>query len=229
MNRSASRGFLRMSLALGAAVASTALAATASAAVPATGTQAQGKGQAHTQAATPAQAQGAFAGARAAEAARGCAVVYFDLGETLVHTGEDDSTSYLPGAADYLRELRERHIKVGLITNVPSEWGSTDAERAAALKKEVDSTWKGSAPFAWADFGDRILTPRTEAERKPAPALWERAKANSGGCRLVYEAETVEETEAAAALGYVAYQVGQPSRPAYLPARVIELLAQLPR
>ncbi|MFI9024203.1 hypothetical protein [Streptomyces sp. NPDC053560] len=163
------------------------------------------------------------------DAARGCAVVYFDLGETLVHTAEDGSTGYLPGAAAYLRELRERHISVGLITNVPSSWGGTDAERAAALKKELDGSWKGSAPFAWKDFGDRIRTPRTEAERKPAPVLWERAKAEANDCRLVYQAETAEETGVAASLGYVAYRIGQPHRPAYLPARVIELLARGPR
>ncbi|SCK22263.1 hypothetical protein H181DRAFT_01634 [Streptomyces sp. WMMB 714] len=207
MNRPAFRGFFRTGIALlGAAAASAAMTTAASAAVPAEG------------------AHDAAAGIRA-DAERGCAVVYFDLGETLVHTAEDDSTGYMPGAAAYLRELRERDIEVGLITNVPPSWGETDAERAAALKKEVDSAWKGSAPFAWEDFGDRILTPRTEAERKPAPALWERAKENANGCRLVYEAETAEETEVAASLGYFAYQTGLPSRPAYLPARVIELLA----
>ncbi|MFH8346419.1 hypothetical protein [Streptomyces sp. NPDC018045] len=157
--------------------------------------------------------------------ARGCAIVYFDLGETLVHTAEDSSIGYLPGAAAYLRTLRERNIKVGLLTNVPSSWGETDAERAAALKKEVDSAWKGPVPFAWEDFGDRILTPRTEAERKPAPALWKRAKAEAHGCRLVYETENAKETRVAASLGYVAYRTGQPFRPAYLPARVIECLA----
>ncbi|MGN5636485.1 hypothetical protein [Streptomyces sp. AC154] len=203
MNRSTSRGFVRLSLALGAAVASSVLLAPASTAVPGT-------------AAAPASTE------------RQCAVVYFDLGETLVHTADDGATSYRPDASAYLRALRERHIEVGLITNVPSSWGATDAERAARLKEEVDAGWQGSSPFAWDDFGDRILTPRTEAERKPAPVLWERAKAGSGGCRLVYEAETAEETAAAGSLGYVAYQVGQPHRPAFLPVRLIELLTHLP-
>ncbi|NSC25580.1 hypothetical protein FM076_32285 [Streptomyces albus subsp. chlorinus] len=208
MNRSASRGFFRSSWAfLGAAAASVVLAATPSAAVPAK---------------APYEAP---AGARA-HAARGCALVYFDLGETLVHTDEDSSTGYMPGAAAYLRELRRRNIEVGLITNVPSSWGDTDAERAAALKKEVDRAWKGPVPFAWGDFGDRVLTPRTEAERKPSPVLWKRAKADAHGCRLVYQAETAEETAVAASLGYVAYRTGQPCRPAYLPARLIERLAR---
>lgn len=212
MNRSASRGLVRVSLALGVAAASTVLAATAGVAAPATAS-----GDTGTLTTTQHGTQ------------RGCAVVYFDLGETLVHTAEDGSTNYLPGAAAYLRVLRERHIEVGLITNVPSAWGANDAERAARLKKEVGTGWQGSTPFAWDDFGDRILTPRTEAERKPAPALWERAKAGSGGCRLVYQAETVEEIDAAASIGYLAYQVGQPSRPGFLPVGLIELLAHLPR
>ncbi|OKI00972.1 hypothetical protein A6A06_18995 [Streptomyces sp. CB02923] len=207
MQRTSFRGFFRIRLVLpAAAVASVMLGTAASAAVPAD------------------VSHGVPAGARA-PAARGCAIVYFDLGETLVHTAADSGISYLPGAAAYLRTLRERHIEVGLITNVPSSWGKTDAERAAALKKEVDGAWKGPVPFAWEDFGDRILTPRTEAERKPAAVLWKRARAAAHGCRLVYEGETAKETYVAASLGYVAYQVGRPFRPAYLPVRVIECLA----
>ncbi|WP_374769427.1 hypothetical protein OG521_03755 [Streptomyces sp. NBC_01463] len=210
MRRTASRGLVRLSLALGAAVASTALVTTASAALPVT-----------------AGSTGPPVAPRTGTE-RGCVVVYFDLGETLVHTADDATTGYRQDAADHLAALRKRHIKVGLITNVPSSWGTTDAARAAVLKKEVDSTWTGSTPFAWDDFGDRILTPRTEAERKPAPALWERARHASGGCRLVYQAETAEETDTAASLGYVAYRIGQPARPAFLPAPLIELLAHLP-
>ncbi|MGW8557512.1 hypothetical protein [Streptomyces tubercidicus] len=157
-----------------------------------------------------------------------CVVVYFDLGETLVHTADDKSVSYLPGAAAYLRALRARHIPVGLITNVPPSWGSTDAERAAELKKVIDKDWTGSTPFAWSDFGDRIFTPRTEAERKPAPALWKRAKKAAGPCRVVYEAETTDEVQMGRSLGYVSYQVARPGWPAYLPVRLITALSHLP-
>ncbi|WP_432142476.1 hypothetical protein [Streptomyces sp. bgisy084] len=157
-----------------------------------------------------------------------CVMVYFDLGETLVHTAEDKSVHYSPGAAAYLRALRARHIPVGLITNVPPSWGSTDAERAAELKKVIDKDWVGSHPFAWSDFGDRIFTPRTEAERKPAPALWKRAKKAAGSCRVVYEAETPDEVEVGRSLGYFSYQVARPGWPAYLPVRVIAALSHLP-
>ncbi|SED51259.1 hypothetical protein SAMN05428945_5123 [Streptomyces sp. 2224.1] len=160
--------------------------------------------------------------------AGGCAVVYFDLGETLVHTAEDKSVRYMPGAARYLRALRARHVPVGLITNVPPSWGSTDAERAAELKRVIDKDWVGSSPFAWSDFGDRIFTPRTEAERKPATALWKRAKNASGRCRVVYQAETTEEVRISRSLGYIAYQAARPEWPAYLPVPVITAIAQLP-
>ncbi|MFF1381846.1 hypothetical protein [Streptomyces sp. NPDC058308] len=212
VNRSVSRGPVRTGLAFGAALVSAVLWATASAAAP----------------------QESAGGAVAVSAARaggerGCPVVYFDLGETLVHTAEDGSTGYRPGAAAYLRALRARHIRIGLITNVPPAWGATDAERAARLRREVDATWRGAAPFAWADFGERVLTPRTEAERKPAPALWQRAKAGPGRCRLVYQAETAQEVEVAASLGFVPYQVARPHRPAYLPLAVLERLGHRAR
>ncbi|MET8687177.1 hypothetical protein ABZV77_23475 [Streptomyces sp. NPDC004732] len=204
MNRYVSKGSAWAILALSAALVSTALGPTANAAAP--------------------KDAGETTSTAAAARERACPIVYFDLGETLVHTADDGSTSYQPGAAAYLRALRARGIPVGLITNVPSSWGATDAERAARLRQEVDSTWQGSAPFAWQDFGDRVLTPRTEAERKPAPALWQRAKAGSGHCRVVYQAETAEEVRAASALGFVPYQVGRPHRPAFLPVGLVELL-----
>ncbi|MFG3280465.1 hypothetical protein [Streptomyces sp. NPDC048111] len=213
MNRTELRGVRRAGLGLGAALASALLCATSSAAAPM----------------SPGVPSDTHAPLERTTAQQACPVVYFDLGETLVHTAEDGSTGYLPGAAAYLRALRERHIKVGLITNVPPSWGTTDAERAARLKQEVDATWQGAVPFAWQDFGDRVLTPRTDAERKPAPALWERAAARSGRCTLVYQAETTQEVQVARSLGFVAYQVDQPHRPAFLPVWLVDLLSHLPR
>ncbi|MFE9370224.1 hypothetical protein ACFYM2_10685 [Streptomyces sp. NPDC006711] len=210
MDRTVSRTLGRVGLALCAALASTVLCAPADAAAP------TGVG-------------GATGSVARTAAQQACPIVYFDLGETLVHTADDGSTGYVPGAAAYLRALRRHHVKVGLITNVPPSWGATDAERAARLKKEVDATWRDSTPFAWQDFGDRILTPRTEAERKPAPVLWQRAMAASGHCSLVYQAETAEEVDVAGSLGYVPYQIGRPHRPAFLPVGLVELIGRLPR
>ncbi|MDX3118779.1 hypothetical protein [Streptomyces scabiei] len=211
MNGSTSKSSARAGLAVGVALVSTLLCTPATAAVH----EEAGKGP-RAAATTPGHGE------------RACPVVYFDLGETLVHTADDGSTAYLPGAASYLRTLRQRHVRVGLITNVPPSWGATDAERAARLRREVDATWRGPAAFAWADFGDRIRTPRTEAERKPSPVLWQRAKDDSAGCRVVYQAETAQEVSVASSLGFVSYQVGLPQRPMFLPARLVELLGRRP-
>ncbi|MEU5770874.1 hypothetical protein [Streptomyces asoensis] len=215
VNGFASHTSARAGLALGAALVSTLLCAPATTAAPDEGDTAR-SATAPTDAPAPAVGE------------RSCPVVYFDLGETLVHTADDGSTAYLPGAASYLRTLRERHIRVGLITNVPPSWGATDAERAARLRTEVDATWRGPAAFAWADFGDRIRTPRTEAERKPSPVLWQRAKEESGRCRVVYEAETAQEVSVASSVGFVSYQVGLPHRPVFLPVGLVELLGRRP-
>ncbi|MEU1015139.1 MULTISPECIES: hypothetical protein [unclassified Streptomyces] len=201
-----SKGTVRASLALSAALVSTVLCATASTAVP--------------------DDAGPGTRATAASRERACPIVYFDLGETLVHTAEDGGIGFRSGAASYLHALRIRHVKIGLITNVPPSWGATDAERAARLRQEVDAAWRGSTPFPWQDFGDRVLTPRTEAERKPAPALWQRAKAGAGPCRVVYEAEAAEEVTVASSLGFVPYQVGRPHQPAFLPVGLVEALGR---
>ncbi|MEH0467470.1 hypothetical protein QA943_01205 [Streptomyces sp. B21-097] len=211
MNGSTSKSSARAGLAVGVALVSTLFCTPATAAVH----EEAGQGP-RAAATTPDHGE------------RACPVVYFDLGETLVHTADDGSTAYLPGAASYLRTLRQRHVRVGLITNVPPSWGATDAERAARLRREVDATWRGPAAFAWADFGDRIRTPRTEAERKPSPVLWQRAKDDSAGCRVVYQAETAQEVSVASSLGFVSYQVGLPQRPMFLPARLVELLGRRP-
>jgi len=169
------------------------------------------------------------AAAAADSAQRGCAVVYFDLGETLIHTADDGSISYLPHAADYLQDLRAQHVRVGLLTNVPPEWGRTDAERAERLRQVVDADWVGRKPFAWDDFTGRIRTPRTVEERKPAPALFERAAADAGSCHLVYQAETREEVQVAAGRGFLPYQVQRAAPwPAYLPVGLVTALAGSP-
>ncbi|MFF1822960.1 HAD family hydrolase [Kribbella sp. NPDC058245] len=146
-----------------------------------------------------------------------CSVVWFDLGNTLVDTTVAGTMTWMPGALRHLRQLRSIGVPIGLITNVPPEWGATDAERAAATKAYVDGQWAESDRFPWTLFGDRILTPRTKAESKPALALFERGKANAAPCRSFYEGETPAEITAAEQAGVIGYLTGQPDQPAYLP------------
>ncbi|MET7280458.1 HAD family hydrolase [Kribbella sp. NPDC005582] len=146
-----------------------------------------------------------------------CSVVWFDLGNTLVDTTVAGRMTWMAGAQRHLRQLRAVGVPIGLITNVPPEWGATDAERAAATKAYVDGQWAEADPFPWALFGDRILTPRTKAESKPALALFERGKDDAAPCRSFYEGETPAEITAAEQAGLTGYLIGQPNQPAYLP------------
>jgi len=147
----------------------------------------------------------------------GCGTVYFDLGATLVDTSDRTRMTFMPGAADYLTTLRDHGTTVGLITNIPPEWGTTDEERVAALKAFVDGLWVGGQAFPWDDFGELIFTPRTDAESKPAPDLFIRARDAAAGCPVVFEGENPAEVATAEREGFLAYQVFQPDQPAYLP------------
>ncbi|CAM5702659.1 hypothetical protein SALBM135S_00557 [Streptomyces alboniger] len=68
--------------------------------------------------------------------------------------------------------------------------------------------------------------PAHRGRAQAGPALWQRAKAGSGHCRVVYQAETAEEITVASSLGFVPYQVGRPHRPAFLPVRLVDLLGR---
>ncbi|WP_103533029.1 hypothetical protein [Streptomyces sp. SM11] len=106
---------------------------------------------------------------------------------------------------------------MGITTNVPPSWGTTDAERAEATKKYISASWSETEPFVWEYFGDRIFTPRGTEEYKPAPALFQRGIEHSGSCRAVFEGENPDEVTAATAAGMRGYQIGQRNQPAYLP------------
>ncbi|WP_412539378.1 hypothetical protein R8Z50_26490 [Longispora sp. K20-0274] len=172
--------------------------------------------------AMPASAADPVHGSDRVSARPRCTVVYFDLGDVLVDTTDFAHLHYEEGALRQLRTLRLLGIPLGLITNVPPSWGSTDAERIERLKAFIAATWEEPEPFVWSYFGDRILLPRTDAERKPAPALFTRALERTGDCSAVYEGDSAEEVAVATGLGFRGYQVGVPDRPFYLPVwRVI--------
>ncbi|RSS64861.1 hypothetical protein EF912_01060 [Streptomyces sp. WAC07061] len=159
----------------------------------------------------------AAAGPAADQRVPACSVVWFDLGDTLIDTSDRDHLTYMPGALRYLRQLHHTGVPVGIITNVPPSWGTTDAERAKATKNYIAASWSEPEPFVWEYFGDRILTPRSTEEYKPAPALFRRGIEKSGGCRAVFEGENPDEVTAASAAGMRGYQIGRTGQPAYLP------------
>ncbi|MGY0236276.1 hypothetical protein [Longispora urticae] len=146
-----------------------------------------------------------------------CAVVYFDLGDVLVDSSDPTHFRYEEGALRHLRTLRLLGVPLGLISNIPPSWGADDAARIEALKAYIAATWTEPEPFVWSYFEGRILLPRTDAERKPAPALFTRALGQAGGCSAVYEGDSAAEVTVATSLGFRGYLTGQPDQPFYLP------------
>ncbi|OJF14979.1 HAD family hydrolase [Couchioplanes caeruleus] len=145
-------------------------------------------------------------------------VVYFDLGNVLIDTSDWSNVRYEPGALSYLRDLRSRGVDLGLIINIPETWGATQEEKLATMKQYIADRWVEPRPFVWSYFEGRIVLPRTDAERKPAPVLFERALTESAPCVPYYQGEVAAELSAAAQVGLRTYQVGRPGRPFYLPA-----------
>lgn len=152
-------------------------------------------------------------------------IIFFDLGQTIVDTDTYDfkKVFYMPKGFEYIRELKRRGYHLGLIVNIPEQWGSTRPEKIATLRKFVDDLWTDPNPMAWGAFDLGILVPMNDGERKPAPVLFEQAAAiaRSAGCPAIYECENRDELAAARRAGLKPYQVG--SLPSfYLPIEKIE-------
>ncbi|RYZ67960.1 MAG: hypothetical protein EOP09_10180, partial [Proteobacteria bacterium] len=142
----------------------------------------------------------AVGGVESASARARCAksFVYLDLGDTILDTKTDhyNPMYYLPGAREFIAELAKKGHPVGLITDIPPEWGEhypaqapvLDRDSAqvlrmmdfiAGLMPEDEVSWRvGDAPFDWSAFGQfsgqgekrvfhgRILLPHLKSERK---------------------------------------------------------------
>lgn len=158
--------------------------------------------------------------------------VFFDLGETLVDTKTSDfkALTFMPGAREYVRHLARKGYPMGLIVNIPANWGRDRAERVATLVKFIDEKWADPAAFDWKIFGERILVPNSDGERKPHPALFQEAQAlaTAAHCPAVYEGEDATEIKVAAAERMTAYQVFATKPNVFMPEGLIRKL-QLPR
>ncbi|MBA3490392.1 MAG: hypothetical protein H0T78_12795 [Longispora sp.] len=146
-------------------------------------------------------------------------VAYFDLGNVLVDSHDFTKMKYMPEAQRYVRRLKARQVTMGLIVNIPVKWGTSDQERVDKLKEFIASGWIGDTPFDWTPFEGRIILPRTDGERKPAPAMFERGLEWAAPCEAVYQGEDLEELDAAGRAGLRTYHVGQPDQPYFMPVR----------
>lgn len=140
-------------------------------------------------------------------------LLYFDLGNSVVDTKTYDFAKivYMPGAYDYVSQLKAAGFDLGLIVNIPESWGATRDEKLAALKTFVDSRWaKDEKPMLWGAFDLGILIPLHDSERKPAPLLFQEAKSYADeACRFaIYLGEDKDEVDAAIKVGLKGYQLG---------------------
>lgn len=138
--------------------------------------------------------------------------VFFDLGDTLIDTKTTnfEKVYFLPNAYEHLQELKAKKYKIGLIVNVPEDFGPDDQTKLVKLKNMVAAKWTDTKQFDWSIFADRILLPKTNAERKPSPILFERAKSMAlvEHCAALFEGESAEEVRAASAVGMHGFVVG---------------------
>lgn len=158
--------------------------------------------------------------------------VFFDLGNTVISSHPGKESRYLPGAHDYIRELRRRGNPIGLITNVPEKWAPSRSGRIQVLKKMVAEGWTkevGAESMDWADFPDSsIVIPAGDAYRKPGPHPFQTALAQvsllegTRNCRVVFQGEDPIEVSAAQKNGMIGYLVGQDPAAPFLPLERLE-------
>lgn len=133
-------------------------------------------------------------------------VVFFDLGRTLVIT----PAKWIPGAAELLVKLRERGVRLGIISN------TGDLDRAA-LAAELPPD------FDFASFDAQLVLLSSEVGiEKPLPGIFQLAVQRAGGATAVFCTEQPEHALAAQRAGLLAHRVTAP--PDSDIASVIEVL-----
>lgn len=62
--------------------------------------------------------------------------IYFDLGNTLVNTKDHpNQVKYMEGALEYLDSLKNAGCTLGLIVNIPEQFGTTYQKKTCDSKK----------------------------------------------------------------------------------------------
>jgi FMN phosphatase YigB (HAD superfamily) len=147
--------------------------------------------------------------------------VFFDLGNTLVSADPGESMHYAPGARDYVKQLRLRGFRVGMVSNVPESWGSSHKEKLSRLKRTVREEWSrdpAAKPMDWSDFSDALifLPPGTE-HRKPAPYLFRAAlsqvvlEEGETRCQVIFQGDDPSEVETARKEGMLGFVISKDS------------------
>ncbi len=129
--------------------------------------------------------------------------VYFDLGDTVVNTKDMKHLKYMNGAREYIEELKREGFKIGIISNIPEDWGMDYDEKLLTLKKVIADGWNEERPFDWSIY-DEVILPLKNTEMKPAPTLFMKAIAKAESCPSMYVGESPKEITVAKNLGMAA-------------------------
>lgn len=152
--------------------------------------------------------------------------VYFDLGDTVVSTKDMKHLKYMKGAREYMEELKREGIKIGIISNIPENWGMDYDEKLQSLKKVIQDGWDEERPFDWTVY-DEVILPLKNTEMKPAPTLFLKAISKAESCPSAYIGESPKEITAARDVGMAAKLYNEADAVVYIPvAEVKTFIAQ---
>ncbi len=147
--------------------------------------------------------------------------IYFDLGNTIVNTNDMKHIKYEKGAREYIDKLKREGFKVGIISNIPENWGMDYDEKFQSLKKVIHDGWDEEAPFDWSVFDDVIL-PLKNSEMKPTPTLFLKAINKAESCPSAYIGESPKEIMAAQDAGMAAKLFVETDKDIYIPITTVK-------
>ncbi|MDD4974517.1 MAG: HAD hydrolase-like protein [Bacteriovorax sp.] len=147
--------------------------------------------------------------------------VYFDLGDTVVNTKDMKHLKYMKGAREYMDELKREGIKIGIISNIPENWGMDYDEKLQSLKKVIQDGWDEDRPFDWSVF-EEVILPLKNSEMKPAPTLFLKAISKTESCPSVYIGESPKEIAAARDVGMAAKLYNESDEEIYIPVTQVK-------
>ncbi len=148
--------------------------------------------------------------------------VYFDLGDTVVNTKDMKNLKYINGAREYMDELKREGFKIGIISNIPENWGMDYDEKLMSLKKVIQDGWAEERPFDWSIY-DEVILPLKNTEMKPAPILFLKAISLAGSCPSLFIGESPKEIVAAKNLGMAAKLFNENDSEIYIPISDVKL------
>jgi FMN phosphatase YigB (HAD superfamily) len=128
---------------------------------------------------------------------------------------------YIKEAREYIEELKHEGFKIGIISNIPENWGMDYDEKLLSLKKFINDGWSEERPFDWSVF-DEIILPLKNSEMKPASTLFLKAISKAESCPSAYIGETPKEIAAAQELGMAAKLFVDTDKEKYIPVTQVK-------